>query len=113
MELPLASASPPGTLLRHIVRKTELVDLMDISDPHDLNGDNSTLFTFPFVTIEDVLILDAKTLLVINDNNYPGTGGRDLNSDNTEFIKLRLDHPLDFERGGVDFDRDGWDYGGE
>jgi hypothetical protein len=24
------------------------------------------------VTIESVLILDANTLLVINDNNYPG-----------------------------------------
>jgi hypothetical protein len=76
------------------VRKTELVDLMNISDPHDLNGDGNTLFTFPFVTIESVLPLDRNTLLVINDNNYPGTGGRDLNSDNTEFLKLRLDRPL-------------------
>jgi hypothetical protein len=76
------------------VQKTELVDLMHISDPHDLNGDGSVIFTFPFVTIESVLILDPRTLLVINDNNYPGTGGRDLNSDNTEFIKIRLDMPL-------------------
>jgi hypothetical protein len=81
------------------VRKTELVDLMNISDPHDLNGDGSTIFTFPFVTIESVLILNPSTLLVINDNNYPGTGGRDLNSDNTEFIKIRLDNPLDLDRG--------------
>ena len=78
------------------VRKTELVDLMNIADPHDLNGDGSTTFTFPFVTIEDVLILDAKTLLVLNDNNYPFTGGRDLNSDNNEFIKIKLDQPLDY-----------------
>lgn len=77
------------------VRKAELVDLMNISDPHDLNGDGSTVFTFPFVTIESVLILDPSTLLVINDNNYPGTGGRNLNSDNTEFLKIRLDTPLD------------------
>ena len=76
------------------VKKTDLVDLMNISDPHDLNGDGSTTFTFPFVTIESVLILDAKTLLVINDNNYPGTGGRNTNSDNTEFLKIRLDTPL-------------------
>jgi hypothetical protein len=74
--------------------KTELVDLMNIADPHDLNGDGNTLFTFPFVTIESVLILDRSTLLVINDNNYPGTGGRDLNSDNTELLKLHLDTPL-------------------
>lgn len=80
------------------LRKTELVDLMNISDPHDLNGDGSNVFTFPFVTIESVLILNPSTLLVINDNNYPGTGGRDLNSDNTEFIKIRLDNPLDLDR---------------
>jgi hypothetical protein len=79
------------------VPKTEVVDLMNIADPHDLNGDSSPVFTFPFVTIEDVLILDRNTLLVINDNNYPGTGGRDLNSDNTEFIKLRLDQPLEVD----------------
>jgi hypothetical protein len=75
-------------------KKTELVNLMNIQDPHDLNADGNTLFTFPFTTIESVLILDARTLLVINDNNYPGAGGRDLNSDNTEFLKLRLDTPL-------------------
>ena len=39
---------------------------------------------------------------MINDNNYPGTGGRDLNSDNTEFIKIRLDKPLAW----TPFDRD-------
>jgi hypothetical protein len=80
-----------------LVKKTELVDLMNINDPHDLNGDGSTKFTFPFVTIESVLPLDSKTLLVINDNNYPGTGGRDLNSDNTEFLNIKLDKPLNLD----------------
>jgi hypothetical protein len=88
------------------VKKTELVDLMNISDPHDLNGDGSTTFTFPFVTIESVLILDAKTLLVINDNNYPGTGGRNTNSDNTEFLKIRLDTPLAVKKHDDDGDDD-------
>lgn len=76
------------------VLKTEIVDLMNIADPNDLNGDGSTTFTFPFVTIEDVLVLDANTVLVINDNNYPGTGGRDLNSDPTEFLKITLANPV-------------------
>jgi hypothetical protein len=67
---------------------------MSIADPNDLNGDGSTAFTFPFTTIESVLILDAHTLLVANDNNYPGTGGRNLGSDNTEFLKIRLDQAL-------------------
>jgi hypothetical protein len=84
------------------VDKTELVDLMNIDDPHDLNGDGSKIFTFPFVTIESVLPLNPKTLLVINDNNYPGAGGRDSNSDNSEFIKIRLDTHLDLARSQDD-----------
>ena len=76
------------------VLKTEVVNLMDIADPNDLNGDGSAAFTFPFTTIESVLILDAHTLLVANDNNYPGTGGRDLGSDNTEFLKIHLNQAL-------------------
>lgn len=75
-------------------RKTELVDLMAIADPNDLNGDGSTRFTFPFVTIEDVLLLDSQTLLVVNDNNFPGGGGRDLLSDDTEFLKISLTAPV-------------------
>lgn len=48
--------------------------------------------------ITSVLILDPYTLLVINDNNYPGAGGRDTNSDHTEFLKIRLDQHLDVTR---------------
>ena len=84
-------------------KKTLLVDLMNISDPHDLNGDGQTVFTFPYVTIESVLPLDPYTLLVINDNNYPGVGGRDTNSDHTEFLKISLDRRLDRDRD-CDFD---------
>ncbi|MES2717135.1 MAG: esterase-like activity of phytase family protein [Pseudomonadota bacterium] len=74
--------------------KTELVDLMHIADPDDLNGDGSTSFSFPYVTIEDVLILDSNTLLVVNDNNFPGGGGRNLLSDNTEFLRISLANPV-------------------
>lgn len=77
-----------------IVKKTELVDLMNIADPDDLNGDGSTTFTFPYVTIENVLLLDSKTLLVVNDNNFPGGGGRTLASDDTEFLKISLANPV-------------------
>ena len=66
-----------------------------------MNGDGKTTFTFPYVTIEDVLILDAETLLVINDNNFPYGGGRELASDNTELLKIRLAKPLSgFENHG-------------
>ncbi|MEY4513152.1 MAG: hypothetical protein RLZZ450_5274 [Pseudomonadota bacterium] len=87
------------------VQKTPLVDLMNIADPHDLNGDGSALYTFPYVTIESVLIVDAKTLLVLNDNNFPGGGGRSAAPDSTEFLLIRLDAGLDV-RGQGERDRE-------
>ncbi|AHL75408.1 hypothetical protein CH92_09900 [Stutzerimonas stutzeri] len=76
------------------VRKTEVVDLMQLADPDDLNGDGQRTFTFPYVTIESVLPLDSRTLLVTNDNNFPYGGGRTLNADVTEFLKIRLAKPI-------------------
>lgn len=76
------------------VRKTELVDLMNLADPFDLNADGQMIFTFPYTTIEDVLVLGPRTLLVVNDNNFPYGGGRELASDNTEFLKIRLPSSL-------------------
>ncbi|HEY0819426.1 MAG TPA: esterase-like activity of phytase family protein [Rhizobacter sp.] len=73
-----------------VARKLELADLMKLADPHDLNGDGSHVFGFPYTTIENVLILDARTLLVVNDNNFPYGGGREMASDATEFLRIRL-----------------------
>ena len=75
-----------------MVGKTELVDLMDIADPDDLNGDGATRLTLPYVTIENVLLLNPHTLLVVNDNNFPYGGGRALASDDTEFLRIALPH---------------------
>ncbi len=73
------------------LKKTEIVDLMNIADPNDLNGDGSKVFTFPYVTIESVLVLDSDTLLILNDNNFPGSGGRQLGvSDPTEFLRIEV-----------------------
>ncbi len=77
-----------------VVHKTELVDLMRLDDPDDLNRDGQRQFTFPYVTIESVLPLDSRTLLVTNDNNFPGGGGRELAADVTEFLKIRLAQPI-------------------
>lgn len=77
------------------VKKTELADLMNLADPDDLNGDGLTRFSFPFVTIESVLLVDAQTLLVINDNNYPFSNGRMAGvADDNEFILVRLAQPV-------------------
>lgn len=84
------------------VAKTLLVDLMDLPDPDDLNGDGSTTFTLPYVTIEDVLVLNRRTLLVANDNNFPYGGGREAASDATEFLRIRLPAPLNCRGCGDD-----------
>lgn len=81
-----------------VVAKKEVVDLLNIADPNQLASDG--VFTFPFVTIEDVLVLDESTILVANDNNYPGTGGRGADvKDNNEMIWLKLATPLTLAEG--------------
>ncbi|MEB3359334.1 MAG: esterase-like activity of phytase family protein [Synechococcales bacterium] len=79
------------------VEKELVVDLLDIADPDDLNGDGDTTFTFPFVTIEDVLVLDENTILVANDNNYPFSLGRGPDIDNNEIIQIELGESLDLD----------------
>ncbi len=84
-----------------MVQKELVVDLMNINDanslaPSSVNG----MFKFPYVTIEDVLVLDANTILVANDNNYPGTGGRGKDvKDANEMIWLKLEKPLSLAAG--------------
>jgi hypothetical protein len=89
-----------------LVRKLELVDLMNIADPFDLNRDGSLTLTFPYVTIENVLLLNPRTLLVVNDNNFPYGGGRELASDNTEFLRIRLPVSLSLDEHDDDKDED-------
>ena len=78
--------------------KEEVADLMNVYDPRDVaeDGRTKTVFTFPFTTIEDVLVLDNDRLLVINDNNYPGSAGREFGvADNNEFIVIDVAPLLD------------------
>ena len=78
--------------------KKLLVDLMDLANPRRLGGQGDP-FTFPYVTIEDVEIIDRHTIAVLNDNNYPGTGGRGADvRDVNEFLAIRLDDKLDVDR---------------
>jgi glycerophosphoryl diester phosphodiesterase len=76
------------------VAKEEVADLLNIPDPLDLNKDGSTTYRMPFVTIESILVLDANTILVGNDNNYPFSIGRPPNIDNNEIVQITLDKPL-------------------
>lgn len=68
-----------------LVNKKELVDLMRLKDPDDLNADGKLTYAFPYSHVEALLIIDKNTLLVANDNNY---------NTPTSFIKIQLDHPL-------------------
>ncbi|MDH6465566.1 hypothetical protein M2302_005768 [Micromonospora sp. A200] len=78
--------------------KTLVADLMNIANPRHVGGFEGT-FTFPFQTIEDVVILDDRTLAVLNDNNFPSSAGRTSGqADNNEFILIKLDRGLDADR---------------
>jgi hypothetical protein len=74
--------------------KTLVADLLNINDPHDLNQDGDVLFTFPFWTIEGLVVIDATTLGIVNDNNYPLGQARNnsgSNPDDNEFILIEVD----------------------
>ncbi|WP_159990683.1 esterase-like activity of phytase family protein [Pelistega ratti] len=84
------------------VERKELVDLMRIHNPHSLyspyrEGDIGTGkdFAFPFITIEDIVIESPDTLTIFNDNNFPGSSGRNAKlADDNEIIQIKLDQPL-------------------
>lgn len=77
--------------------KEEVADLLSIADPSRISepareGDIGLgeRFSFPFQTVEAVLPLGDGSLLVINDNNYPLSAGRNPERpDDTEAIVVR------------------------
>ncbi|MEU6305657.1 esterase-like activity of phytase family protein [Streptomyces chartreusis] len=77
-----------------LMDKTLVADLLDIADPKGLGGFGET-FRFPFQTIEDVNLVDDRTLAVLNDNNFPFSSGRTAGkADDNEFITIKLSAPL-------------------
>ncbi|MCW2814900.1 MAG: hypothetical protein JWN84_2355 [Nocardioides sp.] len=81
--------------------KTLLVDLMDLANPDRLGGPTAGTdpFTFPYVTIEDVELVDRDTIAVLNDNNYPATGGRGADvKDVNEYLEIDLPRRLDVDK---------------
>ena len=77
--------------------KEEVVDLLSIADPAHISeptreGDIGLgeRFSFPFQTVESLLPLGDGSLLVINDNKYPLSAGRNPERpDDTEAIIVR------------------------
>ena len=82
------------------VEKVPAVDLLALADPARISepgqpGDVGIgdPFAFPFVTIEDVVVLGPDLIGVANDNNYPFSVGRHIGSgepDDTELIVIDL-----------------------
>lgn len=73
--------------------KSEIADLLNIKDPHDLDGDGETVFGLPMSTLEGLVILDDGQVGIISDNNYPfgRARGEEAGPEATEFILLRLE----------------------
>jgi len=78
-KIDLAQADGDG-----FVRKVGYIDLLDIQG-------RGGRFTFPFVTIENVDVVDADHIIVANDNNLPFSSGRTLGrNDDNEFVLLSV-----------------------
>jgi hypothetical protein len=77
-----------------VARKIGYIDLMNIADPNKLSRkplENGVL-TFPFFTIENVDVVDAKHIIVGNDNNLPFSSSRLPNkADDNEMILLEVE----------------------
>jgi len=83
-----------------VLEKIAYIDLMDIQDPEGIapRGTIDGVFNFPFVTIEDVDRVDETTIVVANDNNYPGSVGREAGrADDNEIVLLDIGEFLSAE----------------
>lgn len=76
-----------------VLEKIAHIDLMDIKDPDGIapRGTIDGVFSFPFVTIEDVDRVDQNHIIVANDNNFPFSVGREQGrADDNEMILLEV-----------------------
>jgi hypothetical protein len=75
------------------VRKIGYIDLMNIKDPDNKKrqGGGDGFYDMPFVTIENVDVIDGERIIVANDNNLPFSAGRAIDkADDTEFSVLNV-----------------------
>jgi glycerophosphoryl diester phosphodiesterase len=79
------------------LQKKLVIDLLSIGNARGLavTTPPGAPFRFPYLTTESIQVLDRKHVVIVNDNNYPATGGRGVNiKDATEWIWLELANPL-------------------
>lgn len=75
------------------VRKIGYIDLLKIADPDNkkVQGGGEGFYDMPFVTIENVDVVDPTHIVVGNDNNLPFSAGRALDRpDDNEFVLLEV-----------------------
>ncbi|MDO5697070.1 MAG: esterase-like activity of phytase family protein [Dermatophilus congolensis] len=91
-----AKVKPGGYVAKKLV-----VDLMNLADPKGVGGDATKegRFSFPYFTIEDVEIIDDRTIAIMNDNNFPAMGGRgEKVVDANEYIEITLPKRLNVDK---------------
>ena len=79
------------------VRKIGYIDLMQIADPNRKARKSliDGVLTFPFFTIENVDVVDARHIVVGNDNNLPFSSSRDpRKADDNELVLLEVEEFL-------------------
>ena len=79
------------------LQKKLVIDLLSIGNSRGLvqTTPAGAPYRFPYLTTESIQVLDRKHVVIVNDNNYPATGGRGANvPDATEWIWLELQNPL-------------------
>jgi hypothetical protein len=79
------------------LQKKLVIDLLSIGNSRGLvvTTPAGAPFRFPYLTTESIQVLDRTHVVIVNDNNYPATGGRGANvKDATEWIWLELANPL-------------------
>ena len=75
--------------------KTLLVNELAVPDPQGVAGTAGGFFSFPFVTIEQIAVLDDHRIIIGNDNNYPGSNGRTAGvPDDDEYMVVQVDQDL-------------------
>jgi hypothetical protein len=77
--------------------KRLVIDLLAIGNSRGLieGLPAGTPFRFPYLTPESIQVLDRTHIVIVNDNNYPASGGRGVGvKDATEWLWLELATPL-------------------
>lgn len=80
------------------VKKVAFIDLTKIANPQRLAklGPNEETFVLPHLGPEGLTVVDAKHIVVVNDNNFPYSSGRTLGKpDDNELTLLNIQSLID------------------